>query len=38
MTLPRTIELWQAGAKRLHDRWLYTARGDGTWEVCRLDP
>lgn len=34
---PRTIELWQAGAKRLHDRWLYRRVVEG-WRVERLWP
>ena len=35
---PSTIELWQARARRLHDRLLYTRAGDGSWEIRRLDP
>ncbi len=35
---PRTIEFWQARARRLHDRRLYTRADDGTWEACRLEP
>jgi pyridoxamine 5'-phosphate oxidase len=34
---PETIEFWQGGEHRLHDRFLYT-RQDGEWEVERLAP
>jgi len=34
---PTTIEFWQGGAKRLHDRFEYTRDGDG-WEIQRLQP
>ena len=35
--VPRTIEFWQGGADRLHDRFLYT-RADAAWQVSRLSP
>jgi len=35
--VPETIELWQAGARRLHDRLLYRRDGEG-WAVERLWP
>jgi pyridoxamine 5'-phosphate oxidase len=35
---PRTLELWQAGAKRLHDQLLYTRESDGSWRRSRLYP
>ena len=35
--VPERIELWYAGAGRLHDRFLYTRAGDG-WKVERLNP
>lgn len=35
---PRTIEFWQGRASRLHDRFLYTALGDGPWKIERLAP
>lgn len=35
--LPRTIEFWQGGADRLHDRFLYT-RADAGWRISRLSP
>ena len=34
---PKTIEFWQGGAHRLHDRFLYT-RADGGWTIARLAP
>ncbi len=34
---PRTIEFWQGGRHRLHDRFLYTRAGDG-WTIARLAP
>lgn len=35
--IPRTIEFWQGGAGRLHDRFLYNRSGDG-WTIERLSP
>jgi pyridoxamine 5'-phosphate oxidase len=35
--VPETIEFWQGGGDRLHDRFLYT-RKDGTWTRARLSP
>jgi pyridoxamine 5'-phosphate oxidase len=34
-----SIEFWQGGANRLHDRFIYT-RSDqqGSWEIERLAP
>ena len=34
---PKTIEFWQGGRNRLHDRFLYSRRGDG-WTIERLAP
>ena len=34
---PKTIEFWQGGAHRLHDRFLYTRAGDA-WSIARLSP
>jgi pyridoxamine 5'-phosphate oxidase len=34
---PRTIEFWQGGHNRLHDRFLYSRAGDG-WKIERLAP
>ncbi len=36
--VPREIEFWQGRVNRLHDRFLYTAREDGTWTINRLAP
>jgi len=36
--VPRQIEFWQGRPNRLHDRFLYTAREDGTWAIERLAP
>ncbi|MCL6415674.1 pyridoxamine 5'-phosphate oxidase [Aestuariirhabdus sp. Z084] len=35
---PRTIEFWQGGAHRLHDRFLYTRQEDDLWDIERLAP
>ncbi len=35
--VPETVEFWQAGAYRLHDRLRYRRQGDG-WIVERLSP
>jgi pyridoxamine 5'-phosphate oxidase len=34
---PRSIEFWQGGAHRLHDRFQYR-RGDAGWTIARLAP
>lgn len=34
---PETVEFWQAGEHRLHDRFLYSRSGDG-WSIARLAP
>lgn len=34
---PSSIEFWQGGEHRLHDRFIYT-RCDGTWDIDRLAP
>lgn len=34
---PRSIEFWQGGAKRLHDRFMYRRAGDG-WHIENLAP
>ena len=34
---PKTIEFWQGGAHRLHDRFLYSRDGD-SWKIERLAP
>ena len=35
--IPETIEFWQGGPARLHDRFLYRRQGSG-WTVDRLSP
>lgn len=35
---PRTVELWQARARRLHERLLYTRTPDGGWRTTWLYP
>lgn len=35
--IPRTIEFWQGGASRLHDRFLYTYE-NSEWRIERLAP
>jgi len=35
--IPETIEFWQGGSARLHDRFLYTLNGEA-WKIERLAP
>ncbi len=35
---PRDFEFWQGRPSRLHDRFLYTPRPDGGWQIERLAP
>lgn len=35
--VPRTIEFWQGGSRRLHDRFVYSRAGSG-WTLERLSP
>jgi pyridoxamine 5'-phosphate oxidase len=35
---PQTIEFWQGGEHRLHDRFEYTLDKDGHWNIQRLAP
>ncbi len=35
---PETVEFWQGGANRLHDRLLYTRAAGGGWTIGRLAP
>jgi pyridoxamine 5'-phosphate oxidase len=35
---PKRIEFWQGRPNRLHDRFRYTKREDGGWEIERLSP
>ena len=34
----KSVEFWQAGPNRLHDRFLYTPQKDGTWRMRRVAP
>jgi pyridoxamine 5'-phosphate oxidase len=35
--VPESIEFWQGGSARLHDRFQYDRDGDG-WSIARLSP
>jgi len=35
---PELVELWQGRPNRLHDRFRYTRRPDGPWQLERLAP
>lgn len=35
---PESIEFWQGGEHRLHDRFLFVKQEDGSWSVERLAP
>jgi pyridoxamine 5'-phosphate oxidase len=35
---PHRIEFWQGRIDRLHDRFRYTRKSDGTWSIDRLAP
>jgi pyridoxamine 5'-phosphate oxidase len=35
---PVRMEFWQGRPNRLHDRFCYTQRPDGTWQIERLSP
>jgi pyridoxamine 5'-phosphate oxidase len=36
--VPETIEFWQGGKDRLHDRFLYTRLPGDSWSIARLSP
>lgn len=36
--VPSTIEFWQGGSNRLHDRFEYQRQDDGSWDIQRLSP
>jgi len=38
LVVPEKIEFWQQGEGRLHDRFLFTRRGDEGWDLERLNP
>jgi pyridoxamine 5'-phosphate oxidase len=35
---PRTVEFWQGGHDRLHDRFEYRRQPDDCWQIARLAP
>ncbi|MFA0441766.1 pyridoxamine 5'-phosphate oxidase [Vibrio sp. 10N.286.49.C2] len=35
---PESIEFWQGGEHRLHDRFLFTGDNEGHWDIERLAP
>lgn len=35
---PKSIQFWQGGVNRLHDRFRYTKGSDGLWVIERLSP
>ncbi len=35
---PRSIEFWQGGDNRIHDRFLYSKTGEKEWNLDRLSP
>ncbi len=36
--VPSSIEFWQGGPARIHDRFLYTRQSDHGWKLDRLSP
>lgn len=36
--VPETLEFWQGGPARVHDRFLYTRQTNDTWQIDRLSP
>jgi pyridoxamine 5'-phosphate oxidase len=36
--VPHTIEFWQGGPGRIHDRFLFTRITDSSWQIDRLAP
>ena len=36
--IPQTIEFWQGGKHRIHDRFLYTRQSADRWQIQRLAP
>ncbi len=36
--VPESVEFWQGGAHRLHDRFLYRREVSGGWEIEQLQP
>ena len=38
LLVPQSVELWLGKSDRLHDRFRYLKRDDGSWSVERLAP
>jgi pyridoxamine 5'-phosphate oxidase len=38
LVCPEAIEFWQGRDSRMHDRFLYTRKPDGSWTIERLAP
>lgn len=36
--VPETIEFWQGGPARVHDRFLYNRKNEAEWSIDRLSP
>lgn len=36
--IPKTIEFWQGGPGRIHDRFLFTRTTNSSWQIDRLAP
>ncbi len=36
--VPQTIEFWQGGPGRIHDRFIFTRTADSSWQIDRLAP
>jgi len=36
--IARSMEFWQGHSSGLHDRFVYTAKGEGDWRIERLAP
>ena len=36
--VPETVEFWQGGVSRLHDRFEYTRTNENDWVIARLQP
>jgi pyridoxamine 5'-phosphate oxidase len=36
--VPQTIEFWQGGPGRIHDRFLFARNADASWKIDRLAP
>lgn len=36
--VPDSVEFWQGGKSRIHDRFLFSKNGTASWEISRLQP